>query len=137
MEQIARVEKILPDGLAQVCRIREENCRGNCAFCGGCGEESGFPAYNDIAAKEGDRVILVPDAKVARKTAALLYTIPVILLLIGYLLGEHLLCKGGLFGILGAVAGLWIVMLLDRKMSKENPITYHITGFAEENSLND
>lgn len=132
MEQIARVKTVLPDGVAEVIRVPEENCHGHCAICSGCGGEETILAYNDLNAKPGDRVILEPDAKTARKTAAMLYTIPVILLLIGYLLGEHFLSKGGLFGVMGAVLGLWAVMLLDRKMTKKHPITYHITGFAEE-----
>lgn len=132
MEQIVRVEKLLPDGTAEVKRIREDNCTGDCGLCSGCGEEASFAVYNDIGAQPGDRVVLHPDGKVARKTAAMLYTIPVVLLLIGYLLGEHFLEKGILFGLIGAVAGLWAVMMLDRKLTKENPITYHITGFAEE-----
>lgn len=132
MEQIAKVKKLLPDGTAEVVRIREDNCSGNCAVCGGCGEDKTFLAYNDMKANIGDRVILQPDAKVARKTATMLYTIPVVLLLAGYLLGEHFLSKGGLFGVLGAVVGLWAVLLMDKKMAKKNPVTYHITGIAEE-----
>lgn len=132
MEQIARVKQVLPDGKAQVVRIPEENCRGNCALCGGCGEETPFLVYNDIAAKENDRVILQPDGKAARKTAALLYTVPVILLLLGFLLGEHLFSKGMFCGLLGGVIGLWIVMLLDKAMTKQDPIVYHITGLAED-----
>lgn len=130
MDQIAKVKKLLPDGTAEVVRLKEDNCSGNCGACGGCGEEKVFLAYNDIQAQPEDRVILQPDAKVARKTATMLYTIPVALLLAGYLLGEHFLSKGGLFGVLGAVVGLWAVLLMDKKMTKQNPVTYHITGFA-------
>ena len=132
MEQIARVEKLLADGTAEIVRIREENCSGNCAVCGGCGEDKIFLAYNDIQAQIGDRVVIQPDGKVARKTATMLYTIPVALLLAGYLAGEHFLGKGGLFGVLGAVVGLWAVLLMDRKLSQKHPVTYHITGFAQQ-----
>lgn len=132
MEQIAKIQNIFPDGTAEVIRLAEESCSGNCALCGGCEAPKPFTVQNDIGAKPGDRVVLQPDGKVARKTAAMLYTIPPALLLTGYLLGEHFLSKGGLFGILGAVIGLWLVMLLDRKMAKKHPITYHITGYAEE-----
>ena len=132
MEQIAEVKTIDPDGIAHVIRLQDASCRGNCALCGGCQTSETIPAYNDIHAQPGDRVVLQPDGKVARKTAWMLYTIPTSLLLAGYLLGETLLSKGGLFGILGAVVGLWIVMLQDRKNTKKHPITYHITGFAED-----
>ena len=132
MEQIAEVQIVNPDGTAQVVRLQEESCHGNCAICGGSQTPEPFTVYNDIDAKVGDRVVLQPDGKVARKTALMLYTIPTSLLLAGYLAGEHFLSKGGLFGILGAVAGLWVVMLQDKKNTKKHPITYHITGFAED-----
>lgn len=132
MEQIALVKAVFPDGTAEVIRLIEESCTGHCAMCGGCPEQEPFRVKNDLGAVPGDRVVLQPDAKAARKTAAMLYTIPVALLLTGYLLGEHFLARGGLFGTLGAVLGLALVLWLDRKMSKKHPLTYHITHLANE-----
>lgn len=131
MELIAQVQQTNLDGTAQIIRIPEESCSGNCSLCGGCGEAKPMVVQNTIGAKVGDRVILHADAKTARKTAIMLYTIPPALLLTGYLLGEHFLSKGGFFGVLGGVIGLWLVLMLDRKLTKKQPYTYEITGFAE------
>lgn len=131
MELIAQVKQTFLDGTAQVICLPEASCSGNCATCGGCGEQEPIVVKNAVGAKPGDRVVLHGDPKTAGKTAAMLYTIPPALLLTGYLLGEHFLSKGGFFGILGCVLGLWAVLLLDRKMSKKQPFTYVITGFAE------
>lgn len=136
MEQIAKVQTVFSDGTAEVIRLPEENCSGNCALCGGCQEQTPVLAKNLIGAQAGDMVILEPDAKVARKTAALFYTIPPILLLAGYLLGEHLWSRGALVGLACGVAGMWLVLLLDRKMSRKNPITYVISGKMTEKGDN-
>ena len=132
MEQIALVQKVFPNGTAEVIRLPEENCFGNCAVCGGCQEQASFMARNSINAQIGDRVILEADPKVAKRTAALLYTIPPVLLLGGYLLGEQAWVRGSLVGLACGVAGMWLVLLLDRKMTKKHPITYVITGLYSE-----
>lgn len=128
MKQIAQIHQVFPDGTAEVIRLPEESCSGNCAVCGGCEPQTPFLVRNDIGAQVGDRVVLEPDAKVSRKVAAMLCTVPTGLLLAGYLLGEHFWGRGALMGLAGAVAGLWLVLQQDRKMTRKNPITYVITG---------
>lgn len=132
MEQIALVKDVFPDGTAEVLRIVEATCPGNCAMCGGCPEQKPMRVHNDLGAKPGEKVVLQPDRKVAGKIATLLYTVPVALILTGYLLGEHFLQKGGFLGLLGGALGLAIVLWLDKKMSAKNPVTFHITDYAQE-----
>lgn len=136
MELIAIVQTVFLDGTAEVIRLPEENCSGNCAMCVGCQEQAPELVKNPIGAQPGDRVILEPDRKVARKTAAMFYTVPPILLLAGYLLGEHLWGRGALVGLACGVAGMWLVLLLDRKLSRKNPITYVISGKMTEKGDN-
>lgn len=132
MEQIALVQNVFPDGTAEVIRLPEESCSGNCALCGGCQEQKPFVVQNPAGAQQGDRVILEADPKVAKKTAAMLYTIPPVLLLAGYLLGEQLWHRGPLVGLACGAAGMWLVLWLDRNMTKKHPITYVITGLVSE-----
>ena len=131
MEQIAQIQKVFPDGTAEVIRLMEGNCSGNCTVCGGC-EPKPFLAHNPIDAKPGDRVHLEPDAKVSRIITTMLFTIPPVLLLAGYLLGEHLWSRGTLIGLTGGVLGLGLVMMQDKRLSKKYPITYTITALAKE-----
>ena len=37
MEQSVRVKRLLPDGMAEVIRVRESACSGDCHKCSGCG----------------------------------------------------------------------------------------------------
>ena len=58
MEQTVKVRKINPDGTAQVIRIRESACSGDCHKCSGCGAAQQtmlFTARNPIGAREGER----------------------------------------------------------------------------------
>lgn len=132
MEQIGLVQSVGPDGLTEVRLLPEENCAGNCALCGGCQEQPPVLAQNSVNARVGDRVTLSVDPKVARKTAALLYTIVPVALLAGYLLGEQLWGRGGLVGLACGAAGLYLVLHLDRKMTQKHPTTYVITGLVSE-----
>lgn len=136
MEQVARVLRVFADGTAEVIRTPEESCSGNCGACAGCQDQKPFVARNPVGAQVDDLVLLEPDAKASGKVLAMLCTIPTVLLLAGYLLGEHFLGKGPLVGLACGVLGIWLVLLLDRKMTAKNPITYVIVGKMKEKGDN-
>jgi hypothetical protein len=59
MEQLVKVKSASPDGTAEVLRIRESACSGDCHKCAGCGaakETIVFKADNPIDAQPGDLV---------------------------------------------------------------------------------
>jgi len=64
------------------------------------------------------------------KAAAMLYILPVVLFLTGYLLGEHMWMQGPLLGLAGIVLGLVLVKLYDRHLQKKKDPIYTITGYA-------
>lgn len=131
MEQIAKIRQVFPDGTAEAVFLPREGCAGQCSTCGGCAEKT-VTVENTIGAKPGDRVVLEPETKMARRAAVMTYTIPVALLLLCYVFGEHFLAKGHLFGILGLMLGFGLVLFLDRKMSNKYPFTYVITDISKE-----
>ena len=86
--------------------------------------------HNAIGAETGDMVLIESDTGPVLKAAAMLYILPVVLFLAGYLLGEHLWTRGPLVGLLGLVMGLALVKLYDRHLQKKQDPVYTITGYA-------
>ena len=132
MEQVVRVKRLMADGMAEVIRIRESACSGDCHKCSGCGAAQQtmlLTAKNPIGARPGDMVVVSSDSSHVLKAAAVLYLLPLVLFLAGYLLGENLWQRGAVMGICGLVLGIALVKLYDRLLSKKQ-IEYTITGFA-------
>lgn len=133
MEQTVKVRNILENGMAEVIRIRESACSGDCHKCSGCGAQSEtmiLTVHNPIGAKAGDMVVIESATGPVLKAAAMLYILPVVLFLLGYLVGENLWALGPVFGILGIVLGLVLVKLYDRHLQKKKDPIYTITGYA-------
>ncbi len=136
MEQIAQVTRTFPDGTAEVLRVRENACSGDCHACSGCGahpQSMLMTVQNPIGAKAGDRVILTAAAGAAVKAAMLLYLVPLVLFLAAYLLGEHLWGRGPLVSICGFVVGMALVKLYDKHITTKNTV-YTITAFGPKNT---
>lgn len=68
--------------------------RGSCESCGACGiggrAEMSFMLKNDIGARVGDRVLIEMRSKALFKAAFLTYSIPLIIMIIGFLAGQSL-----------------------------------------------
>ncbi len=131
MEQTVRVQKTFDDGTAQVLRIRENACAGDCRQCSGCGaaeQKLLVKARNPIGAKAGDMVIIEAETAAVLKAAAMLYILPVLLFIAGYLAGERLWQNGIWLSLAGLLLGFVLVRLYDRHLSK-NKTSYTITGF--------
>ena len=133
MEQAVRVRQVLEDGTAEVVRVRESACSGDCHQCSGCGatqQTMVIRAENPIHAKEGDWVVVEAKTGALLKAAAVLYILPLILFVAGYILGEHLWQRGILVSLAGIMLGLVLAKLLDRQMSRKGN-AYIITGYAK------
>lgn len=133
MEQTVKVRRLLAGGMAEVVRIRESACSGDCHKCAGCGAAQQtmiFTAHNPIGAAPGDLVVVESDTATVLKGAALLYVLPLITFLIGYILGENLFGKGILVSILGFVLGMLPIKLYDRHLAKKGT-SYTIKTYAK------
>lgn len=133
MEQTVQVRRTFENGTAEVICVRESACSGDCHKCSGCGAQKETmitTANNPIAAKAGDMVVIESATGPVLKAAAMLYILPVVLFLAGYLLGEHLFRLGPLFGVIGIVVGLVLVKLYDRQLQKKQDPIYTITSYA-------
>lgn len=133
MEQLVRVKEVYDNGTAQVYRIRESACSGDCHKCSGCGaakETVVFTAENPIGAGPGDLVRVESETAPVLKAAAVLYVAPLVLFFLGYYIGYRLGNLGALVGAVGFVLGIVLVVVYDRKVMKKSDLIYKITAFA-------
>lgn len=136
MEQTVRVSRLLPDDVAEVIRVRQSACCGDCHQCAGCGaakETLVLRARNLIGARPGDLVVIESGSSSVLKAAAVLYILPLVLFLLGYLLGAQLWGRGIWMGLAAGLLSLIPIWLCDRHLAKKKTV-YCITAFAGEHS---
>lgn len=132
MEQIVKVRRLLPNDMAEVIRVRESACSGDCHKCSGCGAAKQallLTVENPIGARVGDTVVISSDSGHVLKAAAVLYLLPLVLFLAGYLLGAMLWQRGAIIGVSALILGVAAIKLYDKRLSKKE-IIYTITSFA-------
>ena len=120
--------------LSRVMHIRESACSGDCHKCAGCGAAKQamiFEARNPIGAKAGEVVIVESDSGPVLKAAAVLYMLPLVLFIAGYLLGMPR-GLGGLTGGLAFALSIAIIVAYDRLVMKKKKTEYTITGYAHQ-----
>ena len=138
MEQTVKIRRNLENGMAEVIRIRESACSGDCHKCAGCGaakETLVFRAENPIGARPGDLVIVSSRSGPVLRGAAVLYLAPMALFFLGYFLGAALWSAGAAVGGMGFLAGIGLVILYDRKVAKKENTVYTITGYTQDRIL--
>ena len=134
MEQQVRVQKLNPDGTAQVVHIRQSACSGDCHKCSGCGaaqETLVLTARNPIGAQPGDTVVIQSATGPVLAAAAVLYMLPLALFFLGYLVGENLWQQGPLLGGIGFVLGVALAVAYDRLVAKKRQTVYTIIGYSQ------
>lgn len=117
MEQIGYVTEALGDTI-KVRVDRESSCGGNCVSCKGCPASAVIVECrtNDNIEK-GDRVkIVLPDRKFF-KNVFLGYGLPIILMVMGAVLGYIILHSEGA-SVLGTVLGLALGLIMQRLIFK-------------------
>ena len=127
MRTKATVDSLLPDGRAEVLIARKSACSGDCHKCGGCGaveQTLRVAAENPVDAKRGDIVWLESESR------TVLYLLPLLLFLIGYLAAYVLGGWSAAIGAGGFLLGLLPAVLYDRRLKKRPP-AYTITGFVK------
>lgn len=131
MTQIATVEKLLPDGYAEISVPRKSACGHDCEECAGCGMTGAAihaRARNDAGAQPGDKVVVESSTKKLLGVAALVYLLPVVGFLLGYFLTEGLLTEGWRYGAAIAAAVVFFLpsVFYDRYAGKKGSLTYTI-----------
>lgn len=140
MKEFGIVKKIISKNVVEVQMQRGSGC-GQCTACEAMSDGTfNIFAKNEIGAQLGQRVEIVVSSSEALKISALVYILPVIFLFVGYILGFFLskllgfVANAEFFGIgIGFgffVAGLFVVIIVDKKNSKQKDIKAEIIGIA-------
>ncbi len=133
MQRKATVQTILADGRAELAVQRESACSGDCHHCGGCGtvgQTLRLTAENPIGAQKGDVVYISSESAPVLWAAALVYTLPLLLFLAGYLLSMRLGAWAAAIGAAAFLLGLLPAFAYNRHVKKQPPV-YKIIGFVK------
>ena len=132
MQQLVKVLSCEQDATARVMYIRESACSGDCHKCSGCGavqQKMIFQARNPIGARPGDLVTVESATGPVLKAAAVLYMLPLVLFITGYLVGMQW-SLGGLIGALAFALSIVLIVCYDRLVMKKKNTVYTIIGYA-------
>ena len=134
MTQTATVQRIFPDGTAEIAVPRKSACGHDCEECAGCGVTGTAViarAGNPIGAKAGDKVVVESGSGTVLGIILVVYFIPVVFFLLGYFL------TGGVFSAEGTrylaaglafLLGLIPAVFLDRRMKRNGTMCYTIVS---------
>lgn len=132
MTQIATVERIIDEDHAVISVPRKSACGHDCEECAGCGVTGAAvraKAVNTVGAKVGQKVVVQSDTKKMLRIVALVYLIPVILFLLGYLIpalmGTSVALQYALAGI-GFFVGIVGAIVYDRYLRSRGGLSFTI-----------
>lgn len=132
MTQDAVVTKVFKNGMAEVAVTRGTACGSNCGNCESCVFQSELKAFakNTVNAKPGEKVIIESLSSRIFGATFIVYIVPIIMLIVGYLVAASLSLSEGMSILLSfaffalAVA---LVVIYQRASKKKNPIKFEIT----------
>ena len=133
MTQIATVERILDADHAEISVPRKSACGHDCEECAGCGVSGAAVkarAMNPIGAQPGQKVVVESSTKKMLRIVALVYLIPVVLFLAGYVITTLLTPSVGLqygVAVAGFVLGIVFAILYDRRLRAQGGLAFTIT----------
>ena len=135
MTNEAIVTKRMPHNTAEVAVTRRTACGGNCGSCEGCvcDSEVRAVAENPLGARPGQRVIVESRNAEVYGAVVMVYIVPLILFLAGYLIAHALGASEGVSVAVsfGALALSALILVLSQKKKKENAITFTIIRILE------
>ena len=120
MTQIATVERILDADYAEISVPRKSGVTGAAVHA---------RASNPIGARPGQKVVVQSDTQKMLRIVALVYLIPVVLFLAGYVIPTMLSASAGLsifIAVLGFVAGILIAVRYDRFLRRQGGLSFRI-----------
>ena len=132
MTQIATVERILDGDHAVISVPRKSACGHDCEECAGCGVSGAAvraKAINPVGAKPGQKVVVQSDTKKMLRIVALVYLIPVVLFILGYvvmaLLGTSVALQYTV-AIAGFMGGIVAAVGYDRYLRARGGLSFTI-----------
>jgi len=132
MTQIATVERILDPNHALISVPRKSACGHDCEECAGCGVSGAAVkarAVNPIGAKPGQKVVVESSTKKMLGIVAFVYTIPVVLFILGYLVMAFTTTSVPMqygVAIAGFLIGIVLAIVYDRRIKRQGGLTFNI-----------
>ena len=128
MTQEAVITASFPNNKAEAVVIRGTACGSNCGNCESCiyQNELHTIAENNIGASVGQRVVIESKSSLVFKAAFLVYILPLIFLVSGYLIAEKNGLNEGLcilYSFAALLVGVFIVVISQKN---KKPIPYEI-----------
>lgn len=122
MTQIATVERLLPDGRAEISVARQSACAHDCHDCAGCGATAApviAEAVNPIHAQPGQKVVVESSTKKLLGVIALVYILPFFLFFAAYFaIPAALDAQRVLLSVLAFFLGGVPALLYDRRLRR-------------------
>ena len=134
MVQTAKVTRVLADGRAEVAVKRQSACGHDCSKCGGgCSElmvssTVAVIAANPVRAMPGDMVTVESSTSRVLGAAVIVYLVP-FLLCAAFRLSSGV---SAAVGVAGFALGLLLAVLWDRRVRRQQAISFCITAIAPE-----
>ena len=131
MTQIATVDKLRPDGRAEIVVARQSACAHDCHECAGCG---GTPTPiravvdNPVGAKAGEKVVVESSTRQVFGIILLVYMVPVALFFLVYFATASLGSEGVSIAasILAFFCGVVPAILYDRRVKRSGGMRFTI-----------
>ena len=136
MKQVGRVVEVR-DGTAYVLVRRASACGENCAHCkGGCAPTNlRANAANTAGAAVGDMVTIETADGAVLRSAALVYVMPLVVMLACYLIADalaHITAVSIIVSIIGLAGSFFILRAVDKRMAPKPEITAVIGRETEQ-----
>lgn len=129
------VTKVLPNNMAEVAVARSTACGGNCGSCEACEFQNELKtlAHNLVGASLGQKVVVETKSSVIFGAAMLVYVMPLIFFIGGYILAYLLgagegLCVVVSFAFLVVSA---VILVMSQRRKKNNKIEFNIIKICE------
>ena len=137
MTQDGVVTKLLPNNMAEVAVARTTACGGNCPSCESCIFQSEIKtmARNAIQARPGQRVVIATRSRDIFGAAALVYLVPIVLMLLSYALTAALGGSEGLgvlVSFLALLLSAGLLALREKKRKNKDRFQFEIVRFSED-----
>ncbi|MCR5137471.1 MAG: SoxR reducing system RseC family protein [Oscillospiraceae bacterium] len=131
MTQNATVTRILPDGMAEVVVARTTACGGSCGSCEACVFQPELKAIarNRIQAKPGQRVVISSRNSKVFAAAFLVYIVPLLFFIAGYVAASLLGASEGVSILLSFVClciSSFLLVRSQKKTSADRQIQFEI-----------
>lgn len=132
MTQIATVERIIDADHAVISVPRKSACGHDCEECAGCGVSGAAvkaKALNTAGAEPGQKVVVESDTKKMLRIVALVYLIPVVLFIFGYLIPALMGASVAVqytAALLGFAAGIAVAIAYDRRLKARGGLSFTI-----------